>query len=603
MSTLLCTMGSSWAVVPEAFFRRPEGYDRVSVITTEGDAVKVEPLTAFFSEHFPGVALDIARLAGFTDLRDSADHARFEEALYRWYLEQADSGKTKPDVCLAGGFKTMSSAMQQAARLFGAARVFHVQADGHPADAEAILEARREGKIRFIDLGDEEGWPQLRGLLTEDYPLRTVGRKGAARLVAPEGEGLRAEVDRVIEAGRAGSATRDVPFPGLARLPSPWHAWLDEPLDPARDRAWLRALPMAELHCHLGGVATHGPALERVRAAAEDGGGPFPPAPPLPPGWPEPTTPVALDEYMALGDANGSSLLRDPGCLREQVRVCYEALSTDGVTYAEIRCSPGNYASPGAGRSALDVLADIQTTFAACRESALAGGHPYPPRVNLIVIVTRRDGGDLSSLSRHLALAVTAADLSRECRVVGVDLAGFENPSTRPIYFETDFTPAHRCGLAVTVHAGENDDVESIWQAVYRLSARRIGHGLRLGDSPDLLRAVADRGIGVEMCPYANHQIHGFAPMKHRSPYPLLKYLAAGVKVCVNTDNPGISAAGLSENFAFLATLCPGITRREILRLVRNAYEVAFLDQRTRSVLVAEADAAVEQACLDARKR
>ena len=199
MPTLLCTMGSSWAVVPEAFFRHPEGYDRVAVMTTEAEVVRVDPLAAFFSEHLPGVVLDVARLAGFTDLRDSADHALFEEALYRWYLEQTASAPAGPDVCLAGGFKTMSSAMQQAARLFGAARVFHVQADGHPADAGAILEARREGKIRFIDLGSEEGWPQLRGLTADDYPLRTLARKGAARLVVPAGDGLRAEVDRVIE--------------------------------------------------------------------------------------------------------------------------------------------------------------------------------------------------------------------------------------------------------------------------------------------------------------------------------------------------------------------------------------------------------------------
>lgn len=593
-------MGSSWAVVPEAYFRRAGGYARVDVLTTDSETVPVDILTAFFAEHLPQAELEITRLADFTDLRDGSDHTRFEEVLYRWYVERRSRAADSVDVCLAGGFKTMSSAMQQAARLFGADLVFHVQAGGNPSEAAAVLRVRDEGRLRFIDLGEEPGWPQLRGLAAADFPLETVARTGVIRRVAPAEPALTAEAARVLSAGRDGARGADAPFPGLARLPAPWQAWLDAPLDPVRDRDWLRRLPKAELHCHLGGIATHGEALRRVRAAAE-GSADFRPEPDFPERWPLPDNPVPLERYMALGDATGSALLKDRGCLREQVRVCYEGLAGDGVAYAEIRCSPANYAMPG--RSALTVLEEIRAAFAECRAAALAEGRSIVPRVNLIVIVTRRDGGDLSSLSRHLALAVTAADLDGDCRVVGVDLAGFENPATRPRYFETDFTPAHRCGLAVTVHAGENDDVESIWQAVYRLSARRIGHGLRLGESPDLLRAVADRGIGVEMCPYANYQIHGYAPMKGRPVYPLRECLQAGVKVSVNTDNPGISAASLTDNYAFLAALCPGISRREVLRLARNAYDIAFVDQQTRAVLIREVDALVEENCLQARSR
>src|SRR5690606_34186178 len=100
-----------------------------------------------------------------------------------------------------------------------------------------------------------------------------------------------------------------------------------------------------------------------------------------------------------------------------------------------------------------------------------------------------------------------------QCRVVGVDLAGFENEETRAHYYRDEFTAAHRCGLAVTVHAGENDDAEAIWRAVYDLSARRLGHALELLSAPDLLRSIAERGVTVEMCPYANYQIKGYRPM------------------------------------------------------------------------------------------
>jgi adenosine deaminase len=62
----------------------------------------------------------------------------------------------------------------------------------------------------------------------------------------------------------------------------------------------------------------------------------------------------------------------------------------------------------------------------------------------------------------------------------------------------------------ITAHAGENDDAEGIWQAVFKLHARRLGHALHLAQAPDLYRTVVERRIGVEMCPFANYQIRGF---------------------------------------------------------------------------------------------
>jgi adenosine deaminase len=287
---------------------------------------------------------------------------------------------------------------------------------------------------------------------------------------------------------------------------------------------------------------------------------------------------------MRLGDATGSALLRDPGCLAEHCRQLYEALVRDRVVYAEIRCSPANYADPARGRSAWDVLADIRAAFQAAMAAAPADRCCH---VNLLLIATREEGGDRSRIARHLALAVTAAEHWRTgCRVVGVDLAGFEHRQTRAALFATDFEPAHRVGLAVTVHAGENDDVEGIWQAVFKLSARRLGHALHLGRAPDLLRAVAERGVGVEMCPYANLQIKGY-PLDG-SPgeaYPLAEYLAAGVPVTVNTDNPGISAAALSDNLLLAARLCPGLRRLDLLRLQAHAAQVAFLSPAERATL------------------
>ena len=591
MNTLLISLGTSPAIVPEAFLLPGARFTEVHVITTETTAVDF--VEEWFRLRAPEVRLTFTRVAGFRDLRSEEDHFRFEEVLYRWWLSRV-AGRL-PYVCLAGGFKTISSGMQKAAAVMGAAEVFHVLAEAvfegpngrrRPAETAGEIDQSVAGDhLHWIRLGGESGWPQCAAETASRYPLTVEREDGRVCWVSAPDDRFRQRLREVVElshnVARAWERLAGLPFPVLATWPRAALEWLDQPLDPVQDVLWLQRLPKVELHCHLGGFATHGDTLQRVRAAAAVPAGlPQGTAPTLPTGWPHPPAPVTLDAYMALGDATGSRLLKDPGCLHRHCELLYQQLVDDGVVHAEIRCSPNNYTTPG--RSSWQVLTEIRGAFEECMKRTGTACH-----VNLIVIATRKQSGDRSDISRHLALAVTAADQWKTgCRVVGVDLAGFEKPETRASLFATDFEPVHRVGLAVTVHAGENDDAEGIWQAVFKLNARRLGHALHLADAPDLLRAVADRGIGVEMCPFANLQIKGFGigTDSDRPRYPLHRYLRQGVAVTVNTDNIGISAASLTDNLALAARLCPDLTRLDALRLLRHGTDQAFLspDERTR---------------------
>lgn len=571
------------------YFPGVERFDAVHVLTTSSE--RVEPGLQALAAYLGGQTLaeySISRVENFAELESEEDHQRFEEVLFRWLLARAPDPAQRW-VCLAGGYKTISAAMQRAASLFGAAEVFHVLCvpcfgpDGRreASTPEEVEQAAQRGALRFVRLGREPGWPQLTRLTAASFPLTEVRRTPPVVLVSAEGSQLSDMVRYTLDTSRriASSWDRlaDLPFPSLATWPPSHLEWLQHPVDPVADESWVRSLPKVELHCHLGGFATRGELLARVRGAAEVPAR-LPPLwePTYPPHWPLPGKPIGLNAYMRLGDATGSALLKDPGCLREQCRLLYQALLADHVVYAEIRCSPANYQDPAAGRSSWDVLVDIREAFQQAMDEAPSSQRCH---VNLLLVATRVERGDRSRIARHLALAITAAEHWREgCRVVGVDLAGFEHRSTRADLFATDFEPAHRVGLAVTVHAGENDDVEGIWQAVFRLAARRLGHALRLAAAPDLLRAVAERGIGVEMCPYANYQIKGFAlDGGAGQSYPLAEYLRQGVLVSVNTDNLGISAATLSENLLLAARLCRGLRRLDLVRLQANAARMAFL--------------------------
>lgn len=600
--SLLITLGLTQAVVPEAFFLPGTHFDSVHVLTSAG--AKADMLGEFFATHAPGVRWTLTRAEDFVDLTSEEDHFRFEEVLLRWILEMEPDVERR-HVCLAGGYKTISSSAQRAASALGAAEVFHVLADPYlpgkdnkgrpPFTLAEVIEARDTHHLHFVRLGGEPGWPQLRRLNAAAHPLQVRVGEGGVRWVRASDQELRHRLKVIVERSQRIAASwsdmADLPFAELATWPGAALEWLGSPVDPEEDADWIAGLPKVELHCHLGGFATGGDALERIRMAASVPGS-LPPIRPMemPEDWPLPGKAVGLERYRQLGDNNGSALLRDPGCLKAQCRELYRHFVGQRIAYAEVRCSPANYATTG--RSPWEVLQDIRETFEDEMQSAERAGQ-WMCHVNLIIIGTRQSMGDYrAGISRHLSLAVTAAEHGRDgngCRVVGVDLAGYEDPSTRAHYFREEFVAIHRCGLALTVHAGENDDAEGIWRAVFDLNARRIGHALSLRDSRELLASMADRGIAVEMCPYANLQIQGFdmgAGPGIKRCYPLKDYLQRGIRVTVNTDNIGISGASLTDNLLLAARLCPKLTRRDVLQLQRNALDAAFVTPEMRRRLL-----------------
>lgn len=163
--------------------------------------------------------------------------------------------------------------------------------------------------------------------------------------------------------------------------------------------------------------------------------------------------------------------------------------------------------------------------------------------------------------------------------------------------------PLHRYFINITIHAGEMAEEDKIWQALYRLHAKRIGHGLKLIDNPKMMGYVRDHGIAIEMCPSSNRQTIGFRcfDREEQGPrYPLKDYLEHGIIATVNTDNPGISRTDISREYLMAARLTPGgLSRWDILRLVRNGFRAVFLPKDEKDALLKEMDRAVYGLVLD----
>ena len=147
------------------------------------------------------------------------------------------------------------------------------------------------------------------------------------------------------------------------------------------------------------------------------------------------------------------------------------------------------------------------------------------------------------------------------------------------------------------IHAGEDMPVKNIREAVYHLSAERIGHALTLNKDTNLKTRIRERKIALELCPSGNDQIVGYRDFpqqvnkKGLNIYPLKNYLDSGLKVTVNTDNPGISRTDLTREYYKACTLTEGgLSHWEILQILRNGFLAGFYPIEKKKALLLEVE-------------
>jgi adenosine deaminase len=165
---------------------------------------------------------------------------------------------------------------------------------------------------------------------------------------------------------------------------------------------------------------------------------------------------------------------------------------------------------------------------------------------------------------RHYAPDVSVAIAEHSVRmraagVVGFDLAGPEAGHPPEVHREA-FDIAARGGLGITVHAGEAAGWESIAEAIHACHARRIGHGTRLVENPDLLAYVRDRRICVEVNITSNVQTHA---VPSAAAHPVRRLFDEGVAVTLCTDSWLMSGVSLTDEY-LLASEALGLTPADL---------------------------------------
>jgi adenosine deaminase len=220
-------------------------------------------------------------------------------------------------------------------------------------------------------------------------------------------------------------------------------------------------------------------------------------------------------------------------------RMAYEIAEDaylDGVRLLELRLNPLIHR-----RAGLTTRQVIHST----RKGLSQFGESHPDfRAGIIVIAMRSHGGNMARILLR-EIVGEKEEYHAGVGVVGFDIAGPERPFP-PVLFRDAYALAGRMGLRKTVHAGESEGPERIWEAIENLGPERIGHGTSAARDRELVRRLARDGTYVEVCLSSNLQTGAIARL---SDHPLAIFLEAGVNVALCTDNPTVSDTTLGREY------------------------------------------------------
>lgn len=318
-----------------------------------------------------------------------------------------------------------------------------------------------------------------------------------------------------------------------------------------------RLSPKIELHCHLDcsvRISTVSEIGNEIGLSLPD---------PIERGLVAPEVCLELADYLRRIDL-ALEVMQQRKHLVRIAREFVEDLSADGVVYGEVRFAPQLHTREGLR---------LQEVLDAVNDGLAEGTRATRVQVGLILCCLRHDDPETSlSIAR---LAIKNADI-----VCGLDLAGDEARYSGAPH-RAAFDLARSAGLHRTVHAGEARGAESIQEAISLLGAERIGHGVRIEESPELVANVCERGITLEICPLSNYQTRAVSSLMS---HPIDRLLRKNVRVTVSTDARTVSQTTVTSEFERLERLF-GWGLKEFSVCQQNAAAGAFVSPSTRSEL------------------
>jgi len=321
----------------------------------------------------------------------------------------------------------------------------------------------------------------------------------------------------------------------------------------------IKLLPKIDLHRHLDCSMRWSTLIEVARTLKLD----FPENPEL-----QQRHFLVTEPMLNLGAVLGKFLMAQKVLASEEIlerlafEVCEDAFN-DGVRILELRYAP-TFISDG----------HANLTFEKIHQAFLRGleraKKKMPMAVGLICILQR-------TLPLDKVDRVTQFAIENKKTFLALDLAdnevGFE-----PKLFAPYFEAGRKAGLRITIHSGEAPNPNAsqwIRDSIEILGAERIGHGIQAICDPKIRALLITKNIPLEVCPYSNYLTQAFSTYEN---HPLQKLFKLGVPLTLNSDDPGMFASCLSDDY-YLAHRYQSFSADDFKKCNTTAYQHSFISE------------------------
>lgn len=249
-----------------------------------------------------------------------------------------------------------------------------------------------------------------------------------------------------------------------------------------------------------------------------------------------------------------------------------QRLAHDGTGYADAIINPTHWHAWKTRPKAL--IEALHSGFLAAEQDGL-------PPVGLCISLLR------TQTAAHATDLVELLTDWQHPRVVSLSVDGNEAAAGRTgPKFADAFARAGRAGLMRTVHAGESSGPEGVRDAIEILGADRIDHGVRAVEDPRVVELLVNKGIPLGICPTSN-LVLGVYPSIDRHPVDRLRL--AGVRLSLNTDDPGLLGTNLPAEYALVAESF-GWDEGIVKQIARTSIEASFANDACKSTLLQKLD-------------
>ncbi len=164
--------------------------------------------------------------------------------------------------------------------------------------------------------------------------------------------------------------------------------------------------------------------------------------------------------------------------------------------------------------------------------------------------------------------------------VYALGLAGYEVGFPPEDYAEA-FDHVAKHDVPAVVHAGETMGPSSIWGAMDRLRAVRIGHGVRCLEDPKLVEVLRERQIPLEVCPTSNVCLGVVDKMED---HPLPQLIEEGLYITLNTDDPPMFGTTMNDELIAVSNTF-GFSEDDLRHFMVQAARASLLPEADRKAL------------------